>query len=553
MLTRHYQELRLKMVITTLCFALIPLLALGLTIYYQFTTAYELRTMEAVRTMAQNRVNSVELFLEERIAQLVTVANTHTYEQLRNEQYLQKVFKVMQHRSKSYIDLGVIDQNGDRIAYTGPHYGELKDVNYGKEAWFQAVMASGLYVSDVFLGFRKVPHFIIAVTNHEGNKTWILRATINSDIIDNMVRRAQVGRKGDAFIINRENVLQTTPRFDGKVLGKPNAPNFSAVVDTIVERADSGGEESLFAAASISNPRWVLVIKEDLREAMAQLFRARHVEVLILLAGIGLVVAGTLIITRSLTNELMKVETERAKSDELVVQSAKMAALGKLAAGVAHEVNNPLQIISEQAGWMKDILESDTASSQENQQELKQCIRKIERQVERSRAITHRLLGFGRRMEPTQEMVDVNGLVAETVKFLENEAHHRGIDIQDDLDQSLPKITTDPSQLQQVLLNIMDNAIDASGKGDVIKVVTSYNSQDPRVVTVRVSDQGIGISKDKLNRIFDPFFTTKASSEGTGLGLSISYSIMEKLGGRIAVESEEGMGTTFTLIIPTES
>ncbi|MEW6110660.1 MAG: ATP-binding protein [Thermodesulfobacteriota bacterium] len=553
MLTRHYQELRLKMVITTLCFALIPLLALGLTIYYQFTTAYELRTMEAVRTMAQNRVNSVELFLEERIAQLVTVANTHTYEQLRNEQYLQKVFKVMQHRSKSYIDLGVIDQNGDHIAYTGPHYSELKGVNYGKEAWFQAVMASSLYVSDVFLGFRKVPHFIIAVTNHEGNKTWILRATINSDIIDNMVRRAQVGRKGDAFIINRENVLQTTPRFNGKVLGKPNAPNFSAVVDTIVERADSGGEESLFAASSISNPRWVLVIKEDLREAMAPLFRARHVEVIILLAGIGLVVAGTLIITRSLTNELMKVETEKAKSDELVVQSAKMAALGKLAAGVAHEVNNPLQIISEQAGWMKDILESDTASSQENQQELKQCIRKIERQVERSRAITHRLLGFGRRMEPTQEMVDVNGLVAETVKFLENEAHHRGIDIQDELDQSIPKITTDPSQLQQVLLNIMDNAIDASGKGDVIKVVTSYNSQDPRLVTVRVSDQGIGIPKDKLNRIFDPFFTTKGPSEGTGLGLSISYSIMEKLGGRIAVESEEGMGTTFTLFIPTES
>ena len=98
MLTRHYQELRLKMVVTTLCFALIPLLALGLTIYYQFTTAYELRTIEAVRTMVQNRVNSIELFLEERIAQLVTVANTHTCEQLCDEQYLQKVFKIMQHR-----------------------------------------------------------------------------------------------------------------------------------------------------------------------------------------------------------------------------------------------------------------------------------------------------------------------------------------------------------------------------------------------------------------------------------------------------------------------
>jgi two-component system, NtrC family, sensor kinase len=232
------------------------------------------------------------------------------------------------------------------------------------------------------------------------------------------------------------------------------------------------------------------------------------------------------------------------------MQSSKMAALGKMAAGVAHEINNPLQIIGDQAGWMKDLLKTEEVAKSENFREFEECVRKIERHVERCRTITHRLLRFGRRMEPTQEMVNVNQVVAETITFLQNEAHFRDIAIRTDYDEFLPGITTDQAQLQQVFLNIMDNALDAIGKSGTIDISTRYHSSPRKEVVIKISDSGPGMPREVLARIFDPFFTTKKAGEGTGLGLSISYTIIEKLGGRVTVDSKEGAGTTFTIFLP---
>ena len=199
---------------------------------------------------------------------------------------------------------------------------------------------------------------------------------------------------------------------------------------------------------------------------------------------------------------------------------------------------------------MKDLLDSEDMKSNENFQEFEQCIKKIERQVNRSREITHRLLRFGRRMETTQDMVDINTLLAETITFLENEAHYRDITVQTYYDPNLPEITTDSNQLQQVFLNIIDNAIDAVGQSGKINIRTSPAPNSSREIQVTIEDNGPGIPKEVLARIFDPFFTTKRADEGTGLGLSISYSIIEKLRGKISVESEEGRGTTFIITLP---
>jgi len=546
----HYRTLRLKIIIMTLSFSLVPLLAMGITIYHQFSTAYNNKIMEALKTLAQNRRGSLELFFDERVSQLTTVAHTHTMEQLKDEAYLNKVFHIIQSRSRSYIDIGVIDDRGNHVAYVGPYYERLKEVNYGNEEWFHKVMSSGVYVSDVFLGFRKIPHFIIAVTARDGSRTWILRATINSEIIDSIVRAAQLGKKGDAFIVNRNNVLQTPPRLSGELLGVPTTPDFSSYIGTNVEEIDIGGEKNLFGATQISGKDWVLVVKEDPKDEMAPLFRTQYIEALILLGGIILVVTGTILTTRSMTNELIRMEHDKALSDDLVVQSSKMAALGKLAAGIAHEINNPLAIIGEKAGWMKDLLEKEDIRSSENFQEFADCIKKIERQVDRSRTITHRLLRFGRRLEPTEEVVDVNRILAETITFLENEAMYRDIKVTTEYDDKLPQMITDSAQLQQVFLNIINNAIDAVGKGGAIGIKTSQNAGNGRNVVIEIADNGPGIPKEILGRIFDPFFTTKNSQEGTGLGLSISYSIMEKLGGGISVASEENEGTTFTITLP---
>lgn len=547
---KHYDRLALKMIIMTLSFSLIPLFALGTTIYIQFTTAYQNKVAESAKTLAQNRRASIELFFDERIAQLNTVAQTHYIEKLKDEAFLKKIFDTLLAKSKSFIDIGVIDSQGNHQAYVGPHYDKLKSVNYAQEEWFNAVLTTGIYISDVFMGFRKAPHFIIAVTTIENNQIYILRATINSAIIDEMVRAGQVGKRGDAFIVNQENILQTQPRFSGQLLGKPTSPDFSSSVGSTVEFVNFKNEENIYATAQIKNPKWVLVIREDVQEEMAPLFKAQFVENLIMIFGILLVVIGTVVTTRTMTRRLEKMELEKAKSEDLMVQSSKMAALGKMAAGIAHEINNPLQIIGDQAGWMKDLLDSEDMKTNDNYQEFEQCIKKIERQVNRSREITHRLLRFGRRMETTQDMVDVNNLLSETITFLENEAHYRDITIQTQYDTGLPEVTTDSNQLQQVFLNIIDNAIDAVGQSGKIFVRTAQVSNSSKEILVTIQDNGPGMPKEVLARIFDPFFTTKRADEGTGLGLSISYSIVEKLRGKITVSSEEGKGTTFIITLP---
>jgi two-component system NtrC family sensor kinase len=545
---KDYKRLWRRIVLTILGFSLIPLFAVGITIYYQFSVSYTAKIIENLKTLVENRRSALDLFFDERIAQLVTIAHTHTLKQLSEEKYLDNIFRAMQTRSKSYIDLGVVDREGDHLAYVGPHP-ELKGVNYREEDWFQSVLSRGVYISDVFMGFRKLPHFIIAVRGRDGEKTWILRATINTEIIDNIVRAAQIGRKGDAFIINKANICQTAPRFCGELFGRPKAPDFSGTRETQVEQIVTNGGKSFFAAAEISNTKWILVAKEEPGELLTPLREARFTALALFLSGIFIIVLGTLMTTRSMMKQLIRVDRERAANEHMIIQSSKMAALGKMAAGVAHEINNPLAVIREKAGWMKDLLAEEEISRSENIKQFEDAISKIESHVDRAKKVTHRLLGFARRVEPMREQVDVNKALSDTIELLGNESLYRNIDIELDAQPDLPTIKSEFSQLQQVFLNVIDNAIDAIDKDGKIKVKTSFLPTNGEVL-IEIADNGPGIAKEHLGKIFDPFFTTKEIGKGTGLGLSIVYSIVQKLGGRITVASEVGKGTSFTICFP---
>ena len=546
---KQYRQFRWQITLTKILFSIIPLFILAAALYYHFSVSYTDKVMERLRTLAGNRQASLDLFLEERIGQLTTLAYTSYHYELRDPEYLNKVLQIMQARSRSYIDLGVIDQNGDHLAYVGPYHNVLKGVNYRHEPWFDAVLSTGIYVSDVFLGFRKVPHFIIAVVVREKGQNLILRATIDSDVIDNIVHAAWTGTSGDAYLINRENLLQTKPRFGGNLLEPAPGPDFSSTVGTRVEEVTYKGETGLFAATQIKIKKWVLVIKEDPKEPLAPLLRAKYLVAFLLLLGLGLIILGSVLTTRTVLNRLIQSDKEKAKSDEVMVHESKMAALGKMAAGVAHEINNPLAVIAEEAGWMKDLLKEDDVAQSQNFKEYQESIKKIEYHVERVKKVTHRLLGFARRMEPTEEKVMVNQILEECVGFLENEARYRNISINKELAPDLPTTASDSSQLQQVFLNILNNAIDAMGKDGAITLRTLYQPET-RQIAIKITDTGPGMTQETIEKIFDPFFTTKEVGKGTGLGLSISYSIIEKLGGTIYVDSKVSKGTTFTIKLP---
>jgi two-component system NtrC family sensor kinase len=544
-----YRQFWWQITLTKILFSVIPLILLALVLYNHFSDSYTSKVLEAIRTLAVNRQGALDLFLEERISQLVTLANTNSLAQLTKEEYLNKVFNIIQSTSKSYIDLGIIDQNGNHLAYVGPYHEILKEVNYRNEPWFDAVLSSGIYVSDVYLGFRKIPHFIIAVLVREKNQNWILRATIDSNVLENIVLAAQIGKTGDAYLVNRENLLQTKPRFGGNVLESPPGPDFSSVVGVRVEEISYQGNLTLFAATQIKTKKWVLVIQEDPKEPLAPLLRAKYLVALLSLMGLALITAGSVLTTKKVLDRLIRSDWEKAKSDEVLLHESKMAALGKMAAGVAHEINNPLAVIGEEAGWMKDLLKEEDIAKSQNFQEFQESIKKIEYHASRVKKVTHRLLGFARRMEPTVEKVMVNTVLEECVSFLENEARYRNITIEKGLSPDIPAIPSDPSQLQQVFLNLLNNSIDAIGKDGRVTLHTEYQPQSNYIV-VKVSDTGPGIPKEVLAKIFDPFFTTKEVGKGTGLGLSISYSIIEKLGGTITVDSQMGQGTTFTIALP---
>lgn len=271
------------------------------------------------------------------------------------------------------------------------------------------------------------------------------------------------------------------------------------------------------------------------------------VVLVIFVVGTCVIGVGAGLITRGVIGRLEEIDRERSELTDQLIHSDKLAAIGKLATGIAHEINNPLAVIAEKAGWMEDLLSEGDMKNDPNYSELFAATQDIKKHINRGKKITHRLLGFARRTEMVYEDIDIHTILDETVYFLEREALFRNIEIIKKYQGALPRIFSDGAQLQQVFINILNNAIDAIDKNGTIYISTKSRNKD---IMISITDTGPGISKEVLERIFDPFYTNKPVGKGTGLGLSTSYGIIKKIGGNIKVESEPGKGTTFHVALP---
>jgi len=241
-------------------------------------------------------------------------------------------------------------------------------------------------------------------------------------------------------------------------------------------------------------------------------------------------------------------ETFRGKLKQHMVVADRLASLGELAGSIAHEINNPLAIISESAGWLRTRFGRADDVPQQVAADAELALDKIERAVDRARRISQNFLRFSRSPDAIVRDTDLGALAAEVVELTGKTAYHHGVAVAIISEsEASTNLSTDPFQLRQVLLNLVTNAIQAVPKGGRVSLRICA---DDREVSVAVEDNGPGIPEENIERVFEPFFTTKPEGHGTGLGLAVSRGIVERLGGRIEIDNLPGEGCTFRVVVP---
>ena len=274
----------------------------------------------------------------------------------------------------------------------------------------------------------------------------------------------------------------------------------------------------------------------------------------LLLCMCGVIVFNGVVFSGALMQKVLKAEKEREEAWTASVESNRLAALGRLSAGVAHEINTPLATMIQEAAWAEEVIqETPDFAGSENGKEVLRALSQIQRQGERCKEITSGLLRFARRETPQNQPLCLNTLVREVAEMLRKEARNRKVDLRLSLMPDLPPIKAVASRIQQLVLNLSNNAMDAlqdippDSRTPLLEIGT--RTQDNEVV-LTVADNGPGIPGGNIRRIYDPFFTTKPVGKGTGLGLSICHGIAAEAGATIAIKTMEGMGTVFAVRFP---
>ncbi len=495
-------------------------------------------------SVAELRANVLDLFLRERVVNLLNLIDDPRLPLPPSPAQLQGMLERLRRESGAFVDVGFIDDAGVQQAYRGA-FPWLEKRDYHEEGWFRALLAGRdrYVITDSYLGFRNRPHLTVAVRRAQGRTRVMLKAALDPEEVYRQVDLLAGSEGLDVAIVNGAGLYQLVPAQIGLPLAEsPLKPPRDPRRGTAEGR--SGGRQVSYAYAWLRTAPWAVIASVPPRGAGLG-SGGGWITLLGLSVGLILVVLSAVLIR---AKKLVELQIEKELTQAQFEHAARLASVGELSAGIAHEINNPLAIVSEESGLIRDLIDPELSRGT-TAADLRPHLDNIQEAVFRCRDITRKLLSFVRKTDIRVEPHDLHQLLDELVDgFWVRETAGPGIEIVKHYAEERLLVVTDGNQLRQVFLNILKNAADAIRPPGQIDVTTARTGDE---ISVSVADTGRGISAEQMGRIFLPFYTTKEVGKGTGLGLSVSLGIVRSLGGRILVESLPGRGSVFTVRLPS--
>ena len=545
----YFRWLRRRLQLGILVAYILPLALLSIYFHFQFNNTLRQSGKVHLTVLAESQRNIIDMFLQERVVNIFNLFHGSDFKLDPSENEMRVYLQHLREVSDAFLDVGFLDASGTQIGYAGP-YSYLQGKDYSDAQWFQTLMKQerNYHISDIYLGLRKKPHFTMAVKQPISGKTYIIRATLDPDKFYLFLRNISRGKDIDSVLINREGKYQVVDPDHGELLGASDYMPPETKGTGSHEITTQNGNV-LIAYTWLGEVPWLLAVRQPFNIAYADMYRVRKIMIVATAVLVALLFIVIWLPTDKLLARAQESEESKQELQSQLFHAAKLVSVGELAAGVAHEINNPLAIISTETGVIKDMFDPQFGLECTPEKIMTE-LGHIDRAVFRARDITQKLLSFVRRTDPRLIDTDINSLVDDiTSGLMEREFKVSNIKLVRDYDSSLPKILIDPDQIRQVFLNLINNAGDAIGDKGTITLTTSQNEEH---LCITVADTGKGMTSAEMGKIFMPFYTTKEVGKGTGLGLAISLSIVEAMGGRIEVQSMPGAGSSFTVKLPKD-
>jgi len=563
---KKYGILKRNFMVLFLVLSLIPLFTVSLISYFSFKNSLHNTISTHLFEIAKNKGIALQKWLFERHTDAEVFAQSPTVVEsvaaiinLKNDFITKekhffiakKYLQLVKNKYDSYDEIFILDRNGQMLITTE----KMENIKVNRD-YFREALKGRTFNTNIFLSpLTHRPTMVVAapIRNSKEETIGVLVERIKLDAINKLMRDIEIGKTGESYLVNKEGYFLTESKFESgytlkKQISTKGTLECKKGKSGVGEYIDYRSKKVLGAYFWIPEMEWSLMVEQDSSEALQKIQHLKNIIFAIGLITILAIVAFTFLVSGKIVKILKGYDQEFKKQQKQIMRAEKLATIGQLAAGVAHEINNPLGGISNCIKLISTKINKPNPKPKDFKDSIK-YLRTSEQELNRCIRIVRNFLAFSRRPNLNPVLTNINSIISELMALLEPQAAGQNILITKELDSDLPQVKVDAQQLHQALMNIILNSLEAMPKGGTLKVRSGYDQRE-EAIKIEITDTGYGIPEENLPYLFDPFFSSKPEGKGTGLGLSIVYEVIDEHNGSIEVKSEVNKGTAFIIKLP---